>query len=64
MTEVSNDELRHLAAKARISEKLVLDTAAETVERFKDTWATAKTNLPLERKVVEAIDAHAARVSF
>lgn len=34
MNEVSKDELAHLAAKALLSEKLVLDTAAETVERL------------------------------
>ncbi len=62
MGEFSKDELKHLAAKARLREKLVLDTAAETVQRFKTLWATEKKNLPLEKKVVDIIDAHAASI--
>jgi len=62
MAEFSKDELKHLAAKARISEKLVLDTAAETVARFKQVWSEQKTQLPLEKKVVEMVDAHAASI--
>lgn len=62
MSEFSKDELKHLAAKARLREKLVLDTAAETVERFKTLWANEKKNLPLEKKVVSIIDAHAASI--
>jgi serine/threonine-protein kinase HipA len=62
MAEFSKDELKHLAAKARISEKLVLDTAAETVVRFKQVWSEQKTQLPLEKKVVEMVDAHAASI--
>ncbi|MET4262318.1 serine/threonine-protein kinase HipA [Bradyrhizobium sp. S3.12.5] len=62
MAEFSKDELKHLAAKARISEKLVLDTAAETVARFNQVWGEQKTKLPLEKKVVEMIDAHAASI--
>jgi serine/threonine-protein kinase HipA len=62
MTEFSRDELTHLAAKAKISEKLVIDTAAETVARFKQIWAEQKTQLPLTKKVVDIIDAHAASI--
>lgn len=62
MNEVSKDELAHLAAKALLSEKLVLDTAAETVERFKEVWAAEKSNLPLTRKVIDAVEAHAIKV--
>ena len=62
MTEVTRDELSHLAAKARLSEKLVLDTATETMARFKEVWATEKKHLPLAKKVVEAVDAHVVKV--
>ena len=55
-------ELQHLAAKARLSEKLVLDTAAETVDRFKQVWAKEKDNLPMAKDVVGAIDAYLPRV--
>lgn len=62
MSEFSIDELAHLAAKARLSEKLVLDTVRETVGRFRDVWPSEKANLPLSKKVVDAVDAHAPTV--
>jgi serine/threonine-protein kinase HipA len=62
MAEFSKDELKYLAAKARLSEKLVLDTATETVERFKLMWSKEKANLPLEKRVVGIVDAHAASI--
>jgi serine/threonine-protein kinase HipA len=62
MAEFSKDELKHLAAKAKLSEKMVLDTATETVERFKQIWSEQKANLPLEKKVVDMIDAHAVSI--
>jgi serine/threonine-protein kinase HipA len=62
MTEFTKDELTHLAAKAKVSEKLVIDTAAETVQRFREVWADQKANLPLEQKVVGIVDNHAASI--
>lgn len=62
MADFSKDELKHLAAKARISEKLVLDTATETIERFEQIWSEQKAKLPLEKKVVDMIDAHAVSI--
>jgi len=56
--EYSEDELTHLAARALLPKKLVLDTARETVALFHQHWRAEKTNLPLMAKVVEAIDAH------
>lgn len=55
--EYSEDELSHLAAKARLPEKLVLDTARETVERFHEQWKREKPNLPLSAAVIDAIEA-------
>lgn len=52
------DELTHLAAKAMLSEKLVLDTAKQTVATFHEIWAKEKTHLPLAKSVVNAIDTH------
>lgn len=54
----SRDELSHLAAKARLPEKPVLDTASETVDRFHEHWQREKGNLPLHASVVAAIEAH------
>lgn len=54
----SMDELSHLAAKARISEKLVLDVAKETVDQFQHYWSTEKAHLPLANNVIDAIESH------
>jgi serine/threonine-protein kinase HipA len=62
MAEFDADELRHLAAKALLPEKLVIDTAAETVKRFRQVWEAEKAHLPLADSVVEAIDAHTPTV--
>jgi len=52
------DELSHLAAKAMLPEKLVLDTARQTVAGFHEVWAKEKNHLPLGRSVIEAIETH------
>ncbi|MBZ9739931.1 MULTISPECIES: type II toxin-antitoxin system HipA family toxin [unclassified Mesorhizobium] len=62
MAKLDTDELRHLAAKALLPEKLVVNTAAETVRRFRQVWEAEKTHLPLADTVVKAIDAHAPTV--
>ena len=62
MTEFNTEELRHLAAKAMLPEKLVVDAARETVRRFRDGWAAEKNNLPLSDRVRTMIDAHAVTV--
>jgi serine/threonine-protein kinase HipA len=62
MDEFSRDELAYLAGKARLPEKLVLDTAAETVERFHESWRSEKKNLPLSKTIVESIENHVKKV--
>lgn len=62
MTEFSIAELRRLADKARLPEKPVLDAAKDAVERFRALWPEAKKDLPIEKKVAEAVEAHAERV--
>lgn len=51
-------ELAHLAAKASLPEKLVLDTARETVALFHKHWKAERRNLPLAKNVVDAIERH------
>ena len=58
MNEFSRDELADLAAKARLPEKLVLDTAAETVARFHETWSAEKRNLPWSKELIATIEKH------
>jgi serine/threonine-protein kinase HipA len=62
MDEVSEEELAYLAAKARLPKKLVLDTARETVTRFRDVWSAEKKNLPLSENLIETIEAHAETI--
>ena len=52
----SEDELAHLAAKARLPGKLVLDTARETAALFLQHWNAEKENLPLPGEAVKAIE--------
>lgn len=54
----SREELSRLADKAGLPSKLVLDTAAETVERFHAVWAHEQTNLSLRKEWREVINAH------
>ena len=52
------DELSHMAAKAMLPERLVIDTAKETVATFHKVWKAEKSNLPLSKKIIEAIENH------
>ncbi len=54
----SLDELSHLAVKALLPEKLVLDTARETVALFHQHWSTERTSLPLSGDAIRAIEDH------
>lgn len=56
--EFTEDELSHLAARALVPEKLVLDTARETVALFHQHWQAEKANLPLSAKVIQAVESH------
>lgn len=57
MDEFSKAELTYFAGKARLSEKLVLDTAAQTVARFHEVWRAEK-NDRLSKNLAAAIEAH------
>lgn len=58
MAELSLDELTYLAAKAKLPEKLVLDTAKDTVAAFFELWPKEKSHLTLNQDVIDAVDAH------
>ena len=60
--EFSEDELSHLASRALLPERLVLDTARETVALFRQHWHAEKSNLLLAANVVSAIETHLASV--
>lgn len=50
------DELVYIRDKARLPEKLVLNTAAATVAIFHQRWKREAKNLPLTRDVVLAVE--------
>lgn len=54
----TEDELKHLAAKALLPEKLVLDTARETVSLFHERWRAERKHLPLSKHAINTIEAH------
>jgi len=56
--EFSEDELKHLAARARLPERLVLDTAHETVALFHQFWQSEKANLPLDSDIIRSVENH------
>lgn len=51
------DKFGHFAAKARLPEKLVLDTVQETLDNFAQAWI-ASDDLPINRAVRAAIGKH------
>ena len=53
----NEDELSHLAAKAALPRKLVIDTARETAADFRTVWEREKGHLPMLGEVRKAIDA-------
>ena len=62
MTELSTDQLSYLAAKARLPEKLVLDAAKETVNRFLAVWDGGRFDPELSSKITEMINAHLSTI--
>ena len=58
----TEDELSHLATKAMLPARLVLDTARETVALFHQHWQKEKSNLPVSAAIIEAIERHLRRV--
>ena len=56
MADLSLEELSVLAAKAGLPEKQVLDTAKETVARFREAWRSEQRHLPLASGVLSAIE--------
>lgn len=62
MKDVSIQAFIELAAKARLPERVVLDTVRETVDRFRDSWAREHAHLPIDKSLVKIIDAHLKRM--
>jgi len=61
-SDFSFDELSHFATKTRLSEKMVVDVARQTVQQFQEIWQQEKKHFPLSKQVILAIDHHLKRV--
>lgn len=62
MADLSLQLLSYMSAKAMLPERLVLKTAKETVERFRDLWEVEKNNLPVNKETIEIISKNAERI--
>ena len=58
MTDISEDSVKYFANKAKLPEKLMLDIANETVERFRTVWPKLKGDLPMKKDITTAIEKH------
>jgi serine/threonine-protein kinase HipA len=54
--DLTFDELAHMADRANLPEQPVLDTAKETVHRFRELWSQERSNLPLSQDVTQAVE--------
>ncbi|GAB3309134.1 type II toxin-antitoxin system HipA family toxin [Haliea atlantica] len=54
----TQDELSHLAAKARLPETLTLRTAQETAAQFHEQWQKDRNHLGLTSEMIESLDKH------
>lgn len=64
MSGLSMDELRYLAARARLPERPVIETARQTVEAFRDIWNDDKKDLSLDARMVAAIEDHIGKLAI
>ncbi len=64
MAELSLEQLSYLASKAGLPEKLMLDTAKETVHRFRQVWKSERKHLPLSTRSVRLIEKNVQAVKL
>lgn len=60
--EFTHEELARLADKAGLPQRPVLQTASETIERFRAVWDDEQAHLPLTKELRAIIDAHLAKL--
>ena len=58
MMDLTAESVSYFANKAKLPEKLMLDTALETVDRFRTVWPKLKGELPMHKEVAKEIDKH------
>ena len=57
------EQFKRFAAKARLSETIVLETAYETVKAFSKLWRSIE-DFPLDRNIIKVINKHLATISL
>jgi serine/threonine-protein kinase HipA len=62
MTDLSISLLSNLAAKAKLTESLVLRTAKDTVQSFLDLWHFEKNHLLLSKDSIYKMDKHISKI--
>ena len=58
MTDMNEESIRYFASKAKLPEKVTVDAALETVERFRNIWPKLKGELPMHKDVITAVEKH------
>jgi serine/threonine-protein kinase HipA len=56
--ELSIDLLNYLSAKAKLPERLVINTAKQTVQKFLEVWENEKKHLLLSSNNIQTIEQH------
>lgn len=64
MSEFNLRELSRMADKAKLPEKMVLDTAKETVSNFLEVWQKEKANLVFTQETIDVIDNHLLKLQI
>lgn len=54
--DLTLDELAHMADRAKLPQHPVLEAAKETVQSFHEAWLQERSNLPLSREVIQAVE--------
>ena len=62
MTDLSLEQLSYLSATAGLPEKLVLKTAKETIQRFREIWKKERKHLLLSASSIQAIEKNVAKI--
>jgi len=58
MSEISLGEIAYMAGKAGIPEALAIDTARDTVARFREVWAREREHLPIIPALAAEVQRH------
>ena len=63
-SELTLEEISHLASRAGLPERAVLNTVKETVARFQEHWSAQRAHLPLSAATIFEITAQLATIPF